>query len=223
VSPHFRIGRSLIDVGSAFRADRWLVNFSQRFECDFHSQSFNLPFNRPNRCRRYGLGLKMIRTVWLATICLVVLSALPIGKALTPADPKAAERLADEATVGSDLAQDALSKADRLEITYVRQDVPARSALQPTEPIVPAVSSVPRPVETKIVSRHWHDPNAISSPPAKAKQAKQAGTNKSKTVDRKGGQAADRSKPTEPMKPCSRPGAFGNILRSLKLSPACDS
>jgi hypothetical protein len=166
----------------------------------------------------------MIRTVWLATICLAVLSALAIGKALTPADPRVAERLADETTVGTDLAQDTLSKADRLEITYVRQDVPARSALQPTEPIVPAVSSVPRPVETKIVSRHWHDPNAISSPPDKAKQPKQTGTNKkSKIVDRKGSQAADRSKPTEPMKPCSRPGAFGDLLRSLNLSPACDS
>ena len=119
----------------------------------------------------------MIRTVWLATICLVVLSALPIGKALTPADPKAAERLADEATVGSDLAQDALSKADRLEITYVRQDVPARSALRPTEPIVPAVSSVPRPVGTKIVSRHWHDPNAIRHPPSRLnKQSRPAPT-----------------------------------------------
>jgi len=110
----------------------------------------------------------MIRTVWLATICLAVLGALAIGKALTPADPRVAERLADETTVGTDLAQDALSKADRREITYVRQDVPARSVLQPTEPIVPAVSSVPRPAETKIVSRHWHDPNAISSSPDKA-------------------------------------------------------
>jgi hypothetical protein len=156
----------------------------------------------------------MIRTVWLATICLAVLGALAVGKALrTPADSIAAEAPTDQMTVGVGLAQDTLSKADRLEITYARPELPARSALQPTEPIVPAVTSAPPPVETKIIRRHWHDPNA-----------KQAGPNKkSKTIDRKGNQAADRSKPTEPMKPCSRPGAFGDFLRSLNLSPACDS
>ena len=176
------------------------------------------------RCAQ-ALGLKVIRTIWLATICLAVVSALAVGKAMMmPAKSLIAEQPVNQTTIGSSLTQDTLSKADRLEITYVRQDVPARSALQPTEPIVPAVSSVPRPVETKIVSRHWHDPNAISSPPDKAKQPKQTGTNKkSKIVDRKGSQAADRSKPTEPMKPCSRPGAFGDLLRSLNLSPACDS
>jgi hypothetical protein len=167
----------------------------------------------------------MIRTVWLATICLALVSALAAGKALrTPADPTVAELSADETTVGIGHAQDTLSKADRLEITYARPELPARSALQPIEPIVPAVTSAPPPVETKIIRRHWHDPNAISSSAAKSKQTEQAGPNKkSKTIDRKGNQAADRSKPTEPMKPCSRPGAFGDFLRSLNLSPACDS
>ena len=156
----------------------------------------------------------MIRTVWLATICLAMLGALVVGKALrTPADSLAAEAPTDQMTVGVGLAQDTLSKADRLEITYARPELPARSALQPTGPIVPAVTSAPPPVETKIIRRHWHDPNAISSSAAKSKQTKQAGPNKkSKTIDRKGNQAADRSKPTEPMKPvpltlylCARP------------------
>jgi hypothetical protein len=164
----------------------------------------------------------MIRTVWLATICLTVLSALAVAKALkTPADAIVAERPTDQMTVGTGLAQDTLSKADRLEITYVRQEILPQPAVQPTKPFVPAVSSTTLPTETKIISRHWHDPNATTSPPAK--HAKQTSTNKSKIVDRKGGQAADRSKPTDPMKPCSRPGAFGDLLRSLNLSPACDS
>jgi hypothetical protein len=162
----------------------------------------------------------MIRTVWLAIICLAVLSALAVAKALkTPADAIVAERPTDQMTVGTGLAQDTLSKADRLEITYVRQEILPQSAMQPTKPFILAVSSTTLPIETKISSRHWHDPNATSLPPTKAKQAKQTGTNKSKI----GGQAADRSKPTEPMKPCSRPGAFGDFLRSLNLSPACDS
>src|ERR1700682_2018330 len=190
---------------------------------------YHLPFNCPNRCGGYsaatGLGQRMIRTVWLATICLAVLSALALGKALrTPADSVVAERPADQMTVGTGLAQDTLSKADRLEITYVRQEIQSQPTAQPTQPFVPAVSSVPSPVESKIISRHWHDPNGISSTLAKAKQNKQIGSiKKSKTVDHKGNQAADRSKPTEPMKPCSRPGTLGDFLRSLNLSPACDS
>jgi hypothetical protein len=157
----------------------------------------------------------MIRTVWLATICLGVLSALAVGKALmTHADYPVAERPTDQTTVGTGLVEDALGKADRLEITYVRQEVPAPSALQPAEPVVPAVSSFTPPVENKIISRHWRDPNAFSVSSTKPKQTRQtAPDKKGKTVDRKGNQAADRSKPADPVKPCSRPGAFGDLLR----------
>ena len=165
-----------------------------------------------------GLGQRMIRTVWLAIICLAVLSALAVGKALkTPADAIVAERPTDQMTVGTGLAQDTLSKADRLEITYVRQEILPQSAMQPTKPFIPAVSSTMLPIETKISSRHWHDPNATTSSAAKSKQPK-------KTVAaKKANQAADRSKLVEPVKPCDRTGAFGDLLRSLNLSPACDS
>lgn len=141
----------------------------------------------------------MIRTVWLATICLAVLSALAVGKALMPrADSVITERPTDLTTVGAGLTQDTLSKADRLEITYVRQEVPAPSALQPTESVVPAVSSDTPAVENKIISRHWHDPNAFSSA-AKSNQSRQtASNNNNKIVERKGNQVADRSKSTKP-------------------------
>src|ERR1700681_494297 len=175
--------------------------------------------------RSPGLRLRMIRAVWLATICLAVLSTVAGGKALmTRADSPVAERPTEQATVGTGLVQDTLSKADRLEITHVRQEVPAPSALQPAELIVPAVSSVAPPVENKIISRHWRDPNAFPASATKTKQTRQtAPDKKSKTVDRKGNQAADRSKPADPVKPCSRPEANGDLLRSLNLSPACNS
>ena len=165
----------------------------------------------------------MIRTVWLATICLAVLGALSAGKAMMmPANSFVAKRPSDQTTVRTGLAQDALSKADRLEITYARQDAPARVTLQPAE-VVAAVSSIPPLIENKIISRHWRDPNAFS-PVTKSKQTKQAvPKKKTNTGERKGTQAADRSKPAEPVKPCSRPGPFGELLRSLKVSPACDS
>jgi len=148
-----------------------------------------------------GLELKMIRTIWLATICLAVLSTLAVGKALmTRAPSSATERPTDRTTGGTDLTQDTLGKADRLEITYVRQEVRAASALQSTEPVVPTVASAPPPVANKIISRHWHDPNAFSSA-TKPKQTKQtASSKKGKIVDRKDNQAADRSKPAEPVK-----------------------
>jgi hypothetical protein len=111
----------------------------------------------------------MMRTFWLATICLAVLSALAVGRAVRTI---IAERPTDQTTVGTGLAQDALSKADRLEINYVaRNEILPQPAVPQTESIVPAVSSVPPPVETKIIRRHSHDPHAISSSAAKPKQA----------------------------------------------------
>lgn len=48
----------------------------------------------------------MIRTVWLAIVCLALVSALAAGKALrTPAGPRATEISADESTVGIANAQ----------------------------------------------------------------------------------------------------------------------
>src|SRR5882762_1089121 len=133
----------------------------------------------------------MIRTIWLATICLAVLSTLAVGKAVMTRAPS--ERPTELTTISTGLTQDTLGKADRLEITYVRQEVPATSALQPTEPVVPTVAPAPPPVANKIISRHWHDPNAFSSA-TKPKQTKQtASSKKGKIVDRKDNQAADRS------------------------------
>jgi hypothetical protein len=225
VSPHFRVGRS----ASAWLPAQILVNLGRGFECKFCWLRSTCPLSAridAKACSTTtGLRQRMIRTVWLATICLAMVSALAVGKALmTRADTLITERPTDRTAIGSGPTQDTLSKADRLEITYVRQEVPAASALLPTKPIVPAVSPVTPPVENKIISRHWHDPNASPSSAPKSKQIRQAASDKkSKTVDRKGNQAADRSKPAEPVKPCSRPGAVGDLLRSLNLSPACDS
>jgi hypothetical protein len=164
----------------------------------------------------------MIRTVWLAIVCLVLVSALSAGNALrTPAGPTAAEISADESTVGIADAQDTLSKADRLEVNYVRQETPPQAVLQSIEPTAPVVSSPNPPVETKIISRHWRDPNAFSSSFKDSQRTESKKT--SKNVDRKRNQAADRSKPSEPVKPCSRQGPFGDLLRAVNLSPACAS
>jgi hypothetical protein len=167
----------------------------------------------------------MIRTVWLAIVCLALVGALAAGKALkTPADPTVAELSADQTTVGIGNAQDTLSKADRLEINYVRQETPPQAVLQSIEPAAPVVTPSSPPMENKIISRHWRDPNAFSSSLKDSKPTKQTESNKtSKNVDRKRNQAADRSKPAEPVKPCNRLGPIGDLLRSVNLSSSCAS
>jgi hypothetical protein len=143
----------------------------------------------------------MIRTVWLAIACLAVLGALGIGKALTtPVPPASAEVLFDETTIGADFGQEALKKADRLEVAYV-----------PPQPMSSAISSTVRQAEMKIISRHWHDPNAPVSSAAKIKQNQLALSNKKRTLDPRRNQSADRVKSTEQLKPAIGPARLANF------------
>jgi hypothetical protein len=163
----------------------------------------------------------MIRTMWLTIACLAVLAALLVGKALKTPVALAVTAI-DVTTIGTASAQDPLIKADRLEFAYVRPE--ARSALRPTESLIPPVPTSVPPVETKIVSRDWHDPDATASLAGKSKPPAQMATGKKgKFVHPKGRRTADRSKPAAPVKPCPRNGAFGDFLKSLKLSPGCVS
>jgi hypothetical protein len=163
----------------------------------------------------------MIRTVWLTAACLVVLGAMAAAKvAKAPAAQTTDEKPVVGATVDADLAQEPLIKADRLEVTYVRQEKPSQSTLQAIDLIVPAVQKTISPAETNIVSRHWHDPNAINSSAAKSKRTAKKGKSAADSSD---SQAADHSNPNEPTKRCDRTAAFSGLLRSLNLAPACDS
>src|SRR5450755_2933013 len=137
----------------------------------------------------------MIRTVWLTIACLAVLAALLVGKALkTPVALAAVAPI--DATIGTGSAQDPLTKADRLEYARVRPEIPAEFALRPTVPLTPPVPASVPAVETKIVSRDWHDPNASASLAGKSKQpARMAAGKKAKSVDAKGRRIADRSRP----------------------------
>jgi hypothetical protein len=138
----------------------------------------------------------------------------------TPAAQTTDEKPLDGTTVGADLAREPLIKADRLEVTYVRQETPSRSTLQPTDPIVPEVQKMNSPAETNIVSRHWHDPNDTKSSAAKSKRIAKKGKS---AADSRDSQATDRSKPSEQTKRCDRAAVFSGLLRSLNLAPACDS
>ena len=167
----------------------------------------------------------MIRTVWLTIAGLGVLGALLVGKAVKTPIALAVETSMNATTIGTSLAQAPLTKADRLEFAYVRQETPAQSALPPTQPSISPVATIVPPVETKIISRHWHDANATTSSVGKPNQpAPMAASKKGKSVDPKVSRAADRSKPTvNTKKPCKQTGPYSDFLRSLNLSPACVS
>ncbi len=167
----------------------------------------------------------MIRTVWLAAVSLAALGAVAGGKALTtPVALPISDTQIDGNTTGADVGHEAMIKADRLEVTYVRQETPTQPAPLLTEPSIPEIRSVTPPVETRIVGRHWHDPSDKKSSTPGPTQSKQLiATKRGRPTDPNGSQAADRTKQTESTKPCSRTSAFGNVLRSLNLSPACDS
>src|SRR5258708_4234014 len=161
----------------------------------------------------------MMRTVWLALFLLaglVVMAALKVGTA--PASPPE-NATHDQTTTGMILAQDTLTqdtltKSDRLDVTYVNQSMAAEPA-PPIAAVPPEPPSSKPKTITKIVSRHWHDPNAkntaVSSPSRQTKNR----------VPKKGDNV-DRTKPAAEVKPC-RTDAFGSMLRSLKLSPECET
>ncbi|MDR3486517.1 MAG: hypothetical protein P4M05_16610 [Bradyrhizobium sp.] len=165
----------------------------------------------------------MVRTIWLAATCLAVLGAVAVGKALnTPATQTILETTANGATIDASLTQEPLAKADRLQITNVHQEASTEAASQPIEPVPSDVPNSISPEEPIIVNRHWHDPNDTSI--AKSKQLRGiAATRKDKSAaGPKGSQATDRAKPGAQTRPCNRTG-IGDFLRSLNLSPACDS
>jgi hypothetical protein len=159
----------------------------------------------------------MIRTVSLVAVCLVVLGAVVVGKVAKTPIPKNDETTVDGAIAGADLIQKPLTKADRLEITYVREEGPTQ---QPIDQIIPEARKAISPPETHIVSRHWHDSNASNSTAPKSRQTI---TVRKAKADSRGSQVTDRSKPSEQVKRCDRTTAFTGLLRSLNLAPACDS
>jgi hypothetical protein len=167
----------------------------------------------------------MVRTIWLAAVCLAVLGAIAVGQVLkTPATPTIHETPAGKATVDASLTQEPLTKADRLQITHVHQEAPAEAGSQPIAQVASDIPSSISPEETIIVNRHWHDPYDANSAGAKSKQLRGTTTAKKRksTADPRGGQPVDHPNPSAQIKPCNRTGV-GDFLRSLNLSPACDS
>ena len=103
-------------------------------------------------------GLAVIRTVLLAVLCLIGLGATVAIKAGTPTLPSNVGASPEQTTVGTAFAQDTLTKADKLEVAYVRDPV----AVEPVMLVTKAREETPPqplspPATPKIVSLHSHE------------------------------------------------------------------
>jgi hypothetical protein len=130
--------------------------------------------------------LVVIRTMWLAALCLSGFGAMVAICAGTPTPPPIVEVSPDKTTIGTGSLQDTLTKADKLEIAYVR----APPAAEPVMPVATAPDETPPqplspPATPKIVSRHSHDPHAKKvAAVSPGRRIKGQESKKSKNVER---------------------------------------
>jgi len=155
--------------------------------------------------------------MWLAALCLSGLGAMVAIGAGTPTPPPNVEPSPDQTTIATGSSQDTLTKADKLEIAYVRDRIAVEPVMRvPTVPNETPPQPLSPTATPKIVSRHWHDPNAKKSAAASPdRRIKNKEPKKSKNVE--------RAKLPVDLRPCPRPEGFAGLLRLLNLSPGCDS
>jgi hypothetical protein len=151
----------------------------------------------------------VIRTVWIAAFCLAGLGGLFATK-VTASIPE--ETVGGPTTVGTSLAQDTLTKADKLPVTYLLH--PESIPVLPTEPIAAEIVPTKPTTTAKIASLHPSGPSAyrtavlLPKPRPKiapAKHAKDVGLAKA---------AVDPN--------CHQQDGLGGILISLSGSPRCE-
>ena len=159
----------------------------------------------------------MIRTVLLAVLCLIGLGATVAIKAGTPTLPSNVGASPEQTTVGESFSQDILTKADKLEVSYVRDPLAVEPVMLVTKARDETPSQPPSPPATpKIVSRHSHDHNA-------KKVAAVSLGRRIKGQESKKSKNAERAKLPAELRPCRRPEGFAGLLRVLNLSPGCDT
>lgn len=124
------------------------------------------------------------------------------------------EPLVAQTSVGSINSDDTLTEADRLELRYLRNDVPTQSASFVER--MPPANSAPITLQgQKTISRHSRASNA-------KKGAVMLPKSRPKHADSRKTANADRSKTTVEVKSC-RPNAFDSLLKAFNLSPKCET
>jgi outer membrane biosynthesis protein TonB len=186
----------------------------------------------------WGRGTIMVRTMLFAFASLVGVGTMIAMEVGTP--PRVGMRASEPpalSTVGIGASHDTLTKADRLEITYVRNDVPIQPVL-PAQLIAPAETMPVRPQPaTKLIGRPSHDPiarklaAALPRPRPKPKNVMKKDTKdtpkniiKSATNSTANGtkRAANTDRAKLVLEPC-HPNALGSFLKVLNLSSGCQT
>jgi hypothetical protein len=101
----------------------------------------------------------MLRTVWLALVCLICVGALSALRTSFGNSPMKVKASSFDAAVGSEREQEPLAKADRLDLNYLRNapeeisvDTINTSRPAPTAPEVKLKEQA-----TEVTSWHWHE------------------------------------------------------------------
>ena len=151
----------------------------------------------------------MIRTIWIAALCLAGLGGLFATRVTASISEGAAQ---DPATAGTSFAQDALTKADRLNLTYLRYPAentpvaptePIAAEIVPTKPTTSAETGSPRPPGLSV------DRNAVVLPKPRPKI-------------RPAKNAKDVAKASVDLKACHQQNGLGGMLISLSGAPRCE-
>jgi len=148
----------------------------------------------------------VIRTIWIAAFCLAGLGGL-FATRVTASISEATVR--DPTTIDTSLGQDTPTKADKLDLTYLRLPVESVPA-PPAESVAAEIVSTKPATSAKIGSRHPPGPSAhrnavlLPKPRPKIRPAKNA---KEASVD---------------LKACHQQGGLGGILISLSGAPQCE-
>jgi hypothetical protein len=162
-----------------------------------------------------------MRVVGLPSVCLVVLAAIALKAGTAASHPPETAPRPDQATARSDPRQDTLTKADKLEIPFVRAAAHPVELVTRLANVTPTPASPP-PVVAKPASRQAHEPNPIKVTNTSRDQRIKSPQSKkpTETTKRKN---VEPSKPMVDLRPCRRPEGFAGLLRVLNLSPGCDS
>ena len=166
-----------------------------------------------------------------AALILVGIGSLVAMELRTPPRvAKAVNQPLTQSTVGVVDSRDTLAKADRLEIPYFQNELPAQPisfvARMPPADSTPVISKTPvvSKEASKIVSGNRRDAKTKKVAFAGPKPRPKIPDSKSrpKTTDTKAVANTSRSKAPMDVKPC-RPNAFDSFLKALNLSSGCEA
>jgi hypothetical protein len=155
-------------------------------------------------------------TVWLVLFLLIGVGGLIMTKATTHQQSQSEPSRPEPPAVIAENIVDTLSKADKLEVAYVKEALEDRPAPFVDEAPLPGP---PAPIaDVKIQSRHWHEAKAKADTKqiSSRQPSKKVATKKPKTD-------VARAKPLNQVRECPQPTGFNSLLTALNLKARCES